>query len=109
MELDDKNIIGSIIKKYRIKHQMTQAELAEKVGLSEKHLGQIERGAFQPNIINFFKIINVLNINLSNFGFSNSLNNQQKELLALINSSTDEEINLFIDIIKNIKNFTSNN
>jgi transcriptional regulator with XRE-family HTH domain len=39
-----KTLLGSNIKRYRKKEQLSQEELSEKVGISVKHLSKIERG-----------------------------------------------------------------
>ena len=56
MIYDDKKFIGKIIKNARKKLKLTQAELAEKIDMSEKNLGNIEKGKQFPQINNFFRI-----------------------------------------------------
>ena len=110
MLLHDKKAVGQIIKKHRKLKKLTQEELAETIGISEKHLGQIERGAFAPNIVNFFKIIQTLNINLEEFGvyLSESKNKAKENLIKEIYSLNSDELMFYIDLItifkKNIKN-----
>ena len=41
MIFDDKYFIGRKIKSFRKKRGLTQAELAEKIDLSEKHISKI--------------------------------------------------------------------
>ena len=105
MLLQDKKITGQIIKKYRKNQKLTQEELAEKIGISEKHLGQIERGVFQPNIVNFFKIIEILKIDLSEFGIylnhSDSL--KKEELIKTIYSLNSKQIDLCTALIEAVK------
>ncbi|MDD5477172.1 MAG: helix-turn-helix domain-containing protein [Candidatus Omnitrophica bacterium] len=46
-ELDQqKLIIAKLIIKYRIKHNLTQGEFAEKVGVTQQHVSKIESGEF---------------------------------------------------------------
>lgn len=101
----DKKFIGEKIKEFRKKEKLSQAELAEKVGLSDKHIGRIEAGKYFPSFINFLNILHVLKINLSEFGLDiEQINNQNKiELLKLIYTSTDKEINLYLKLIKTLK------
>ena len=40
----DKKFIGNVIKTFRKKSKIKQSELAEKIGISEKHLSKIETG-----------------------------------------------------------------
>lgn len=46
-----KEIIGRRIANARKASQMTQAELSEKIDISEKYLSRIERGKKLPNIM----------------------------------------------------------
>ncbi len=102
MLFDDKELLGKIIRNYRKRKNLTQAELAEKVGLCEKHIGQIERGAYMPTLINFFKIIQTLEINLSEFGLNTNkdiTNPVKNEILRIIYGADDKELTLYLNII----------
>ncbi len=102
---NNKEIIGLKIKEFRKKQKLSQAELAEKVGLSDKHIGRIEAGKYFPNFLNFLNILKVLNLNLSEFGFNieHSDNPYREQLLNLIYSSSEKEIVTFLKIIKVLK------
>ena len=62
MIFDDKYFIGRKLKSFRKKRGLTQAELAEMVDMSEKHISKIEAGIHIPSISAFFKIVNELDI-----------------------------------------------
>lgn len=102
---NNKEIIGLKIKEFRKKQKLSQAELAEKVGLSDKHIGRIEAGKYFPNFLNFLNILKVLNLSLSEFGFNieHSDNPYREQLLNLIYSSNEKEIVTFLKIIKVLK------
>jgi len=108
--LQDKKLTGQIIKKHRKLKNLTQEQLSELIGISEKHMGQIERGAFQPNIVNFFKIIQILGIDLSEFGINmKNFEDKKRERLiqaALAVDSKDIELcyELLCAVKKNSKN-----
>ena len=101
MILDDKKFIGKIIRQYRQKKKLTQAQLAEKTDLSEKHLGQIEREAFYPTIPTFFKIVKVLNINLNDFGITcKEFSDRNKNaLIKMIYSASEEDLEMYLDLL----------
>ncbi|AVJ48881.1 hypothetical protein [Lactobacillus phage PMBT4] len=47
------------LKVFRIKHNLTQEELAEKLGVSAAHYGSVERGTYDPSykmMASFFKL-----------------------------------------------------
>lgn len=52
------------IKVERAKGDMTQAELAIKVGVSRKTINTIETGRFVPSTITAFRIANVFNLKI---------------------------------------------
>ena len=108
MIFDDKKFVGRKIREYRKKANLTQEELAEKVGLCEKHIGQIERGAYLPTLSNFFRIINILSIDLSEFGFnvnSETLTPTKKELIRIIYEINEKQLELYNKLIKDTYNY----
>ena len=56
----DKKLIAKVIQEARRNAKMTQYELAEKIGISEKHLSKIETGKNYPALDTFLKILSVL-------------------------------------------------
>ncbi len=46
---------------------MTQNDLAEKIGLSEKQISKIETGVHYPKFENFIKILDVLGVQMKDF------------------------------------------
>ena len=94
MKFDDKKFIGKTIKLYRKKLDLTQAELAEMVDLSDQHISRIESGCYIPSLTTFFDLINVLKIDLQEFGFNieTTENPLKKQLLNKISSATDSKL-----------------
>ena len=63
-ELDQQKLV--IVKKileYRIKHQWTQAQLAEKAGVTQQHISKIENGEFS-NIFALEKVLSSLGLTI---------------------------------------------
>lgn len=56
---------GQRIKELRAKLDMTQEDLAFKVGVDRSYMGFIERGEKNPTLKNLIKISNVLKVSLS--------------------------------------------
>ena len=100
MELN-KKYIANIIQNERRKAGLKQAELAEKIGISEKHLSKIETGKNYPALDTFLKIIDVLNLTLGNFGFYTIAENSPNKLLLqkIINNSSEKQLDTYADII----------
>ena len=98
MIFDDKKFIAKKIKEYRQKNKFTQAELAEKVDISTKQISRIEVGDFYPSLITFFKMVDILGIDLRDFYVEvpTGKNAIRKKLITLLYNSTDEEL-MFYD------------
>ncbi|MGN1124953.1 MAG: helix-turn-helix domain-containing protein [Candidatus Gastranaerophilaceae bacterium] len=102
MIYDDKKFIGEVIKKARKKAKMTQAELSEKIDMSEKNLGNIENGKQFPQINNFFRILEVLNISIEDFGVQTKAkdNNLRENILQNIYLLDNSQIEIYSKFIE---------
>lgn len=86
----DKKLIAKVIQEARRNAKMTQYELAEKIGISEKHLSKIETGKNYPTLDTFLKILSVLGLTLGDFGFQNISDSYTNKnfLQQIINTSS---------------------
>ena len=103
----DKKFVGNIIKQARIKSKLSQAELAEQIGLSEKHISNIERGLNFPALDTFLKLCEVFNLALDDFGLHINVNEnvEKKKLLNQIFTASDTDIiayNILIETFKHL-------
>lgn len=64
---------GIELKIKRVRHKMSQEELAELADCSSVHIGYIERGIKCPTVFQFLKIAKILDIDLNDF-FKDFLN-----------------------------------
>ena len=101
----DKEYIAKIIQTTRKSKKMKQSELAEKIGISEKHLSKIETGKNYPALDNFLKIVEVLNLSLKDFGLKDECNisAQKQRLQKIINTSSEKQLNMYIDVIDTLQ------
>ena len=101
---NDKVFIGKTLQEIRKRAKMTQSELAEKVGISDKHLSKIETGKNLPSLNNFLRMAEVLEFSLSEFGINSkeTLNKDKQKLLKAIHSASDYEIKSYLDIIETL-------
>ncbi len=58
---------GSRIQELRKKNNLTQSELAEKIGLSTNFIGMVERGERKTSVDKIFKLAKAFNISLAQF------------------------------------------
>jgi transcriptional regulator with XRE-family HTH domain len=62
---DIKNRFGKRLRKLRRNMDLTQEQLADKVGVSLNFIGQMERGENAPSLETVQKIAEVLNVDVS--------------------------------------------
>lgn len=58
---------GRRVKELRIERDLTQSELAEKVGLSNNFIGMVERGERNTSVDKIFKLAKAFDISLTQF------------------------------------------
>ena len=105
MIYDDKKFIGQVIKNARRKAKLTQFQLAEAVGMSEKNLGNIENGKQFPQVNNFLHIIEVLNISLLEFGVNREISaaESRQKLIKLALTSESKHVENYCRIFELIR------
>ena len=97
--MDDKLLIGQTIKEKRKRKNMTQFMLAEKVGMHEKQISRIEAGVCIPSLMSFLKIIDILDLKMSDFS-QNSIppkNNLKDNISNILNNADDIELKMYLD------------
>ena len=103
MNYNDKKFIGKMIRNARKKAGLNQAQLAEKLGMTDKNLGNIENGKQFPQVNNFLKLIEILNLSIEDFGIKTETklaNSSKQELLRLILTASQKEYDTYLEIIK---------
>lgn len=106
MIYDDKKFIGEVIKKARKESGLRQSVLAEKIGMTDKNLGNIENGKQYPHLNNFFRLLEVLNMTVEDFGVKTTQtpsNTVQEKLLHKIYTSSEKELQIYLEILNSIK------
>lgn len=102
MIYDDKKFIGSVVKNARKKAKLSQAELSEMINMCDKNLGNIENGKQFPQVNNFLKIIEVLNLSLNDFGVvncENSVDEVREELLRKVYSVDNKRALAYLEAL----------
>ncbi len=103
----DKKYIAQILQNARKKKGLKQAQLAEIVGISEKHLSKIETGKNYPALDNFLKMIDVLDLSMKDFGLKgeNGLSEQKVYLQKIINTSSEKQLDIYVDMINALQKY----
>lgn len=97
----DKKTIAQIIQDARRKMGLTQAGLAEKIGINEKHLSKIETGKYYPALDTFLKILDTLNLTLGDFGLQNVSETCKSKMFLqkVIETSSEKQLDACAEVI----------
>ena len=100
----DKTTIAKVICEKRKSLGLSQAQLAEKLGISDKHISKIETGKYYPSLDNFMKILTTLNLTLGDFGVNNVTNDcEAKEyMLKLANTLSKKQLAACKDVLESL-------
>ena len=98
--MDAKTLLGTNLRKQRKLNHLTQEELSEKLGITTKHLGVIERGEAFCSADFLDKAASTLNVSIATLFYNEEENNGSESFLARIDSIVDEEL---LKATKNIK------
>lgn len=99
--------IGEKIRKFRVKQGLTQHDLAEKIGVTEKQISKIETGVHYPKFENFVRILDSLNISLKEF--ANDLEQDielsyaRKNIMKIVNKFSDNELEYLVVVAKELE------
>ena len=106
MKFDDKAYLAEKIRSHRKKQRLTQSELAKLVNLTEQHISRIESGCYIPSLKSFFMLVDVLKIDLREFGFNNLLlkDSIKNSLIETIENANENELVLYKEVINSIHN-----
>lgn len=100
-----KKLLGQRIKELRIQKNMTQAQLAESVGIDPKHQSCIENGRNFPSADLLDKYSNVLQISsgeLLNIEHHENRTILEQKLNKLISESSEKEFKTIYRVITSI-------
>ena len=101
--MDIKLLLGKRIREYRQKFGLTQFQLAEKLGIDDKHLSRIELGKNMPQagvISNLAEVFKVEPKDLFEFNHLASPDELRNELDDIIKNLSDEQIVLTYKYVK---------
>lgn len=105
MELDYK-AIGKRIKIARIKADITQEQLAEKIEISPTHLSNIETGTTRVSLTTIVSIANALNVTVDDLLCDSVIRAKvqfARDIAALLDDCDDYEIRIAKDMIASLK------
>lgn len=98
--------IGQRIRKYRKAQNLSQEELAEKVGISVTHMSHIETGNTKLSLPVFVKLSEILQVSTDSLLYDTAQTNKDTittEILKTLQECSAEQLMVLNDIIKHTK------
>ena len=106
-KLDIDKSLGEVFKEYRIKNNLTQEKIAEKLEISVKYISRIENGIGGVKVETLVNYMNILGIS-PNVVFEKTIINKKLEkqikLSKKASTLSDEKLNFIISIIDLLEN-----
>lgn len=100
------DLIGMRIKLFREDNGLSQEELGDRIGISNRHLSKVETGAKKPSLELVLKIANALKITVDDLltdYLTNSNEEQNTELLTFFSDCTPAEKAILMDMLRHMK------
>lgn len=100
--------IGLRIAEARVKYDLTQEQLAEKIGKTSQFISNIETGKRKPSLSTLLNIAKVLNLSLDYLIYDNDIEEKirddiyMKQIYKQLESLDDEKKNKLLDIVEYI-------
>ncbi len=95
-------LLGQRIKDLRKRNKLTQAELAEIIGMETTNLCKLENGGQIPKEENMEKLAKTLQVNIKDlfdFGYMKSTQTLQQELVDIILGATRKDLEMYYKLI----------
>lgn len=102
-QLELKNL-GELIRSKRKIRGLTQQEVAQMAGLCSQHYSRIERGEFMPSLQTFFKLADVLNIDLGGLRVSDkNISSTMYEIMSLLEGFSNTQQKAVLSFLKTMR------
>ena len=101
--MSKQKLFGLRIKELRKKCNMTQEQLAEKLGVFPKQIGNIETGTTFTTMANLEKLAKIFGVEINelfNFNHQKTRDELIKEIYTLIESANKEQIQIIYKLLK---------
>ncbi len=99
--INDFRILGNKLLTFRKRLAMTQAEIAEKAGISDRTYADIERGTVNMRLSTFLQICRVLHVTPNEVLIEESHKSKMdiEEILGKLNTCTQKEKDIIYELI----------
>ncbi len=100
--------VGKRIQECRQKAGLTQEQLSEKSGISQKHISRIEQGYHDTRFTMIYKIAKALNVPIDTFAIDFEEDNSNiflSTIRADVENMSKKQLNMLRDSIETIKKY----
>ena len=106
-KVDIDKVLGEVFKEYRVKNNLTQEKIAEKLGISVKYISRIENGTGGVKVETLVNYMNILgispNVIFEKLIIHKDLKTQMK-LSKKASELSDEKLDFIISVIDLLEN-----
>lgn len=98
--------IGQRIRKFRKAYNISQEQLAEKIGISTTHMSHIETGNTKLSLPVFVDIANALSVQTDELLYDIPQINKssmKEEIIDILDSSSQRDMYILLDVLKAVK------
>lgn len=99
METDILRVIGENTRMYRERAGITQANLAERVGVGTAFISRVERGQKRMRVETMMAVAEALNVSVDLLLYQKSMNAQLQTLTRMLEGSSPEFIDGIIMLV----------
>jgi transcriptional regulator with XRE-family HTH domain len=100
-EQELKDVLGQRIKFFRLRKQFSQADLAEKAGISITFLSNIERGNNFPQTGTLCSLAKVLNVEVWELFRPENARDEQNSIIERLSQDFIRQVNLTMETVYN--------
>lgn len=98
--------IGQRVRRFRKAYNLSQEQLAEKIGISTTHLSHIETGNTKLSLPVLVKLAEALSVQTDELLYESTYINKTavaQEILTIIDSCPTQEAHMLLEILKAVK------
>ena len=82
---------------------LSQAQVAEMIGITMQHYSRIERGEYVPSLQTFFSLVDCLNIDVSQLKTDTSISSTMYEIMNLLGNFNDNQQKAVLSFLKTME------
>jgi transcriptional regulator with XRE-family HTH domain len=97
-------MVGRAIARYRIAANLTQEQVAERLGIGNEAVSRIERGLVMPNVARLMQLADVFDCDIADLltEVSSRPSDQAKHLARLLSGVSSKDREMIVEIVERL-------